>query len=113
MKNSLKSIDSFNRKIKALLLSANATQPSLKYPHEWMLYTKGGKLNISLREGEASHVFCVFCRFDDPHKADIALGGTLSNKYSGKHNFIEYDADDLVRQFNSFLSKIVLSDLVI
>lgn len=83
----------FNKRVEKLILSLGGVPDTF---YKWVIETKAGKLFVTVHEPEASKVFSIFCRFDDPKLANEMLPenckGNL-NIYSGKWNFHYEDAD--------------------
>jgi len=80
------------------------------------LKTVAGDLHISLREPERSEVFSIFCRFEDVEKAKRFFIGSWHNKlneYSGKWNFHTYDASELLEEFKSEITRLLLPVLTL
>lgn len=99
----------FNKKVHRLLIGLGATQPG-KWSYKYAIETMAGSLYLSIHEAEKSAVFSVYCRFENPEKAKEIFGdGTYGrlNPYSGKWNYHEYEAENLLQSLETNLTRIL------
>jgi hypothetical protein len=80
---------------------------------EYELETKAGKLSIHFKEPEASNVFTIFCKFDNPEKAkDAVIEKERLNIFSGKYNFHYFNPDELLYYFEKEIKPILINSVI-
>ena len=96
----------FNNKVEKIVLALGGIPDTF---YKWVIETKAGKLYVSVHEAEASGLFSIFCRFDEPRLANEVL--SLSNKsnlnpHSGKWNYHVLDMDVCLSMFENGIKEI-------
>ena len=83
--------------------------PTLK---KYEMDTRAGRMTVSI-DTDPTHIFTVYCKFDDPEEAVHIAGPFACNPYSGKYNFhitnfgtID-DIDDIVKAFGHHIKRVV------
>lgn len=99
----------FCEDVTSYIVRRGATKIPSKYSGDsYKMDTKAGELIISLYEPEKSNVFTIFCQFQDVEKAkEVLKDSRRLNKYSGKWNFHQFDADSALTEFHNELKPIL------
>ena len=96
----------FNNKVEKIVLALGGIPDTF---YNWVIETKAGKLYVSVHEAEASKLFSIFCRFDDPKLANEVLSSfnkSNLNPYSGKWNYHSQSESDCLNSFQESLKLI-------
>ena len=104
----------FNKSVEKAILELGGTlKEELGFLKRFSLQTKAGNLEISLHEAEASKLFTIFSRFDDPKLANEVLSTSNKsnlNNFSGKWNFHYLGAQSCLDVFLFSLKEIEASN---
>ena len=76
----------------------------------YKINTKAGGLKVSIESLENLSQFTlysIFTRFDEP---TTAREKGLSNSYSGKNNFFEFDQKECLDEFKSFIDNVLFEN---
>ena len=76
------------------------------YSYAWSKETKYGPLLVRPDNDFPTKVYSIFCRFENVTKAINILRMFAGNPYSGKCNFHTFEYDDIIFQFEHFLTAI-------
>jgi hypothetical protein len=96
----------FNKTVEKIVLALGGVPDTF---YKWVIETKAGKLYVSVHEAEASKLFSIFCRFDDPKLANETLSPhnkSNLNPHSGKWNYHMSNMEDCLNSFQDSLEKI-------
>lgn len=105
---SKKVMEAFNKKVEKIVLTLGGEKDPINW-YNWFINTKAGKLYVSVHKAEASDLFSIFCRFDDPKLANEMLPEHLKanlNEYSGKWNFHFRDESTCLNRFTDNVQEI-------
>lgn len=102
-------MEKFNKKVEKLVLELGGVEQNRHSGKLWELQTKAGLLSVSVHEPEASKVFSIFCRFENPKLANEILtdyNKSNLNPHSGKWNYHTLKEEDCLESFRSSLKEI-------
>lgn len=95
--------EKFNKTIIKILNECGATEVWSQSSLEWKVETHYGLLRVRLEEPERrQELFCIFCQFEDTHKARMIA----NNEISGKWNFLMSDMKGCIETFEHHLKLI-------
>lgn len=96
----------FNKKVEKIVLALGGVVAT---SYKWSIETKAGTLFVTVHEPEASKLFSIFCRFDNPQLANENLPQSCKgnlNENSGKWNYHFMEEEYCLQLFSSRLKEI-------